>query len=87
MNINETQRKILLAFAAVIVLMVAFPPYEVVNAHGFKTQAGYGFLFDLPKYGALDRGYVHARVDIQTLLVQIIGVVVVGGLAFLAYKK
>lgn len=74
---NETQRKILISTAVVVALMVIFPPY-IVEFKGTVTTAGYGFLFDLPS---------RAVVNAKTLLVQIFGAAVVGGLAFLAAKR
>ncbi len=84
---NETQRKILLATAGVVALMVIFPPYITENYKGVPIMAGYGFLFDLPSYVSQSGSSIPASVNVKTLLVQIFGAVVVGGLAFLATKR
>jgi len=88
---NGTQRKVLLAAAATVALMIIFPPYEVKVSNGLTLMAGYGFLFDLPEYVyQLFNGEIKsvpASVNVKTLLVQIFGAVVVGGLAFLACNK
>lgn len=84
---NETQRKILIATAAVVALMVISPPYIVENYRGVTIMAGYGFLFDLPSRTFEAGSSIPAVVNVKTLLVQIFGAVVVGGLAFLAAKR
>ena len=76
-----------LATAVVVALMVIFPPYIVENYRGVTIMAGYGFLFDLPSY-AKESGYsIPSSVNVKTLLVQIFGATVVGGLAFFATKR
>jgi hypothetical protein len=50
-------------------------------------MAWYGFLFDLPSYTMQSGSLIPASVNVKTLLVQIFGAVVVGGLAFLAAKR
>ncbi|MDD2914501.1 MAG: hypothetical protein PHP70_04210 [Gallionella sp.] len=84
---NETQRKILIATAGVVALMVIFPPYIVENYRAVTIMAGYGFLFDLPSYAMQSGSSIPASVNVKTLLVQIFGAVVVGGLAFLSAKR
>ncbi len=84
---NETQRKILLSTAAIVALMVMFPPYIVENYKGVAIMAGYGFLFDLPSKALESGSSIPAVVNAKTLLVQIFGTVVVGGLAFFAAKR
>ena len=84
---NETQRKTLIATAVVVALMVIFPPYIVENYRGVTIMAGYGFFFDLPSY-AIESSYsIPPSVNVKTLLVQIFGATVVGGLAFFATKR
>ncbi len=84
---NETQRRVLLAAAIVVALMVLFPPYIVENYRGVPLMAGYAPLFDLPSYAVSSGGSIPAKVNAMTLLLQIIGAVVVGGLAFLGTKR
>lgn len=50
-------------------------------------MAGYGFLFDLPSLTFETGSSIPAGVNVKTLLVQIFGAVVVGGLVFLAAKR
>ena len=83
---NETQRKILIATAIAVALMVIFPPYIVENFRGILLMAGYGFLFDLPSHALQSGSSIPSVVNVKTLLVQIFGTVVVGGLAFFASK-
>ena len=89
---NDTQRKARLVTAIVVALMVIPPPYEVKNHSQMTIMSGYEFLFDLPAYVAVNDplgilGQIPASVDIKTLLVQIFGVAIVGGLLFLANSR
>jgi len=86
-RMNETQRKILIATAGVVAMMVIFPPYIVENYRGVTIMAGYGFLFDLPSRILETGSSIPAVVNVKTLLVQIFGAAVVGGLTFLAAKR
>ena len=77
---NETQKKVLISVGVVVLAMLIYPPYRI---HGFGAnsnaviQSGYAFIFALP-----DR----ATVDVTTLLVQWVGVLVVGAIAILLLK-
>jgi|GEM_PF-1980314 len=80
MKMGEIQRKILIGVGAVVLAMLIYPPYRI---HGYGPssnaviQSGYAFLFDLPN---------RATVDVTTLLVQWIGVLIVGAMAFFLLK-
>ena len=82
---NERQRNVLLGAAAVIAVMVLFPPYTVVNFKQVVIKAGYGFLLDLPSY-VTDTVVMPASVNVATLLAQIVGTLVVTGLIYFALK-
>lgn len=84
---NDSQKRVVHVTAIAVALMVLFPPYEVKNYMGVKIMAGYGFLFDLPAYSSPFGGMIPSSVDIKTLLVQILGVVTVGGLLFFTRKN
>lgn len=75
---TDAQRKILAAFACVIVAMTLFPPFEYRGMSGAVVTAGYGFLFTPPP---------HAVVDVSTLLLQWIAAVIASGIAFLLAKR
>ncbi|BEI43328.1 MULTISPECIES: hypothetical protein [unclassified Polynucleobacter] len=68
---NEKQLKVIKIAAAIIGLMLIYPPYRIygygTNSNGI-VDTGYEFIFSLP-----DR----AVVDILTLLIQWIGVAIV----------
>lgn len=74
---NERQRIILIVVAVVIALMLLFPPHVVSVGAGTSLQGGYSFILNLPR---------RATVDIGVLLVQWLGVVFVGGIAFFLSK-
>lgn len=83
---NLSQKLILFATAIIVALMTIFPPYEIVLS-GQRLNSGYAFLFHLPSTVAGYEGYFSAKVDVQTLLVQIFATIVVCVLLLYATKK
>jgi hypothetical protein len=77
---NESQRKLLIAVGVIVLGMLLCPPYRIYgsgsNSNSIR-ETGYAWLFDLP---------FQATVDVITLVVQWLGVLVVGGIAFLILK-
>lgn len=77
---SETQRKVLIGVGAIVLAMLIYPPYRIYG-YGVSSntviESGYAFLFELP-----DR----ATVDVTTLLVQWVGVLIVGAIAFFLLK-
>lgn len=73
---TETQRKILIGVGAVVLIMLMYPPY-VIRGNNRVFESGYAFLFDLPQRG---------QVDVATLLVQWVGIMVAGAIAFFFFK-
>lgn len=71
---NEMQRKVLIVVAILVVAMLLYPPYSMQNEWGSKVQIGYTWLFE---------GYAYSSVDVAMLFTQWIGVLIVGGIAFL----
>jgi len=87
---NQKQKVVLLCTAAAVVIMILFPPYVVMNSRQVVVKAGYGFLLDLPSYipkNVIGRSRSHATVNVPTLLVQILGALIVGGLISIVLKK
>lgn len=81
MKLNETQRKVLIIIGAIVLVMLIYPPYRTYGFGGNSNavvNSGYAFLFELP-----DR----ATVDVGTLLVQWVGVLIVGAIAFFFLKE
>jgi hypothetical protein len=76
---NEKQRKVLVVIAVAVLAMLIYPPY--VQYLGGETDtvssSSYAFIFDLPIFST-----IHA----PTLLIQWLGVLVVGGIVFLVVK-
>jgi hypothetical protein len=84
---NKPQRIVLRIAAAVVALMVLFPPYALeVGAAKIVRERGYGFIADLPIANFGEGGKYPAKVDIEKLAAQIAGVLIVGGLVFLSLK-
>ncbi len=76
---NRTDQK-LATVGAIVLAMLIYPPYRIYARGGNGNvimDTGYAFLFDLP-----DR----ATVDVTTLLVQWVGVLIVGVIAFFLLK-
>ena len=74
---HQIQRRILLCMIAIIVAMFIYPPYHIVSQRGTLGE-GYSWIFDPPSQ--------YAKVDISMLLIQWIGVLIVGGLALFLTK-
>ena len=72
---NNRQRKILIAVAALIGLMLLYPPYQLHTGAGM----GYSWLFSPPEYGYSFHAVIHA----SQLLVQWIAVLLIGGVAYI----
>lgn len=74
---NDMQRKSLIAVGAVVLAMLLYPPYRVYGGGDYLAAAGYALIFALP---------FRATVDVPTLLTQWLGVLILGGIAFLLLK-
>ena len=74
---NEKQKHVLIAVAAIIALMLLYPPFQMSLGTNKIYQTGYDWLFDLPQ---------PAVVDIGTLGLQWVGVLIVGGIIFFVLK-
>ncbi len=89
---NKKQQYVLYACAAVVVLMLLFPPFHIVVSRSFSVSdagggsysgsysSGYAFLFSGPG----DDG--QSVVDVSTLLVQWLGVILVGAILCFAFR-
>lgn len=88
---NRKQKTVLLCTAAIIAIMVLFPPYVVKNYRGVVIRSGYGFLFDLPPYiqetSYVENPAIPATLNIPTLLIEVMGALIVGGLIHFAFRK
>ncbi len=80
MKMNDYQRYVCIAVAVIIALMLLFPPWFIVR--GSITQGlGHSFLFDPPRAGSR-YGYV----NVATLMLQWVGVLIIGGILFFIVK-
>lgn len=70
---NETQKKVLIAVAAIVLGMLLYPPFYRKLSEGRIFGAGYSWLFEPP---------INATLDVATLITQWLGVLIVGGIAF-----
>ena len=73
---NKNHQKLLIASAAIIILMLLFPPFQFYMENGALLNMGYGFLFDPPELS--ERAV--ATVNIGMLLVQWVAVILVGAI-------
>lgn len=69
---------VLIAIGAIIATMLLFPPFQVMWTQGGVVMTGYSFLFKLP-----DR----ASVNVGQLIVQWLGVALVGGIVYLLIDR
>jgi hypothetical protein len=72
--VNDLQRKVLITVSAVVLCMLLFPPFE--NDH-IGWSKGYAFILEPPYQSSL---------DVITLIVQWLGVLIVGAIAFFIAK-
>lgn len=70
-RMNDRQRKILIAIATLIGLMLIYPPYQLHTGVGW----GYSWIFSPPNDG-------YAVINASQLLVQWVAVLLIGGIAF-----
>jgi len=75
---NKKQRWVLFVSAAVIMLMLLFPPFHFVYTDRAPRNVGYGFLFDPPEG--------RPTVNAVMLLVQWVAVMSAGGILWLALR-
>src|SRR5438552_3548578 len=81
---NKNQKRTLVAVIALIVAMFLYPPFQSVLPNRVVHNMGYRWIFDPP---AGLNGFVTAMVDVQMLLVQLLGILIVGGLVFFLAKN
>ncbi len=74
---NEMQRKVLIAVAIIVFGMLVYPPFKMPAGRYIKTDYGWIFGFNIN----------FASIDASTLIVQWIGVLIVGGIIFFLLKK
>ncbi len=79
---NKHQALILFIAAAIIVVMLLFPPFQYQEPREAVLNLGYGFIFSPPtnRYGHL------GTVDKGMLLVQWVAVALVGGILCFAFR-
>lgn len=79
---NTNQKIILISIILVISGMFLYPPFNLIAKNGTVLNMGYAWIFEPPR-----RGYLVANVNTAMLLIQWIGVIVVGGLIFVIAKS
>jgi len=84
---NGKQRCVLIGVAAVLVLMVLFPPFHHLNVQGAQVGVNeYSFLFAAPvRTEGLYRPHT-ATVNYMMLVIQLLVAVVVGAITYLVIK-
>ena len=87
---NPKQKAVLFCTAAIIGLMILFPPYVMANTNNWVFKSGYGFIFALPTQistSPRDETTYHATLHVSTLFSQIVGALIIGGLVCIAFKE
>ena len=77
---NKHQKQVLVLCAAVLLAMLLFPPFQV-QVRGTAFNMGYHYIAEPPR-----RGSIPASVNAQMLLVQWVGVALLGAVAVLLLK-
>src|SRR5262249_25898554 len=82
---NRKQKAVLIAVAGTVVGMLIYPPFHATLPGGAVRSVGYGLIVNPP---TLDRPYrdLTGTVDVGLLMTQWLGVVIVGGIAFVLFK-
>lgn len=76
-DMNSRQRIVLVFTGVAILVMILFPPYQQEFGNGASMNLGYSFLFAPPNLPGFS-GY--GSVNVNLLLVEILGAVIAGGL-------
>lgn len=77
---NKHQKQVLILCAVILLAMLLFPPFQV-QVRGTTFNMGYHYLAEPPR-----RGSIPASVNTQMLLVQWVGVALLGAVAVLLLK-
>ena len=84
---NKTQRIILIIVTIVIFLMLLFPPFLVTGPLGITYNWGYSFILYPPSYKVPNvNNTYYSIMDIKRLLVQWVGVLIIGGILWILFK-
>ncbi len=75
---NKKQRNVLIAVAVVVLAMLLYPPWQLKLSEGRVFGRGFGWLFAPSD--------PRATVDVGLLIAEWIGVLIVGGIAYLMLK-
>jgi hypothetical protein len=78
---TNNQKWVLAVLIFVIFAMLIYPPFHVIGKDGVVINMGYGWLFDPPR-----RSFIDANVNVSMLLIQWVGALIIGGLAFFLVK-
>ncbi len=78
-TVNKKQRWVLFGCAAIIALMLLFPPFHTPRGPGRPAyNHGYDFLFSV--------SHDYSTVNTGTLFIQWVGVILVGGILWFAFR-
>ena len=84
---NENQRKVLIITAALLIVMLLFPPFEVQRGQYTTRNLGYSFLLAPVTYYLHGYDDQKANVNLSQLGLQFLIVTVAGGLLSFAFKS
>lgn len=79
---NEDQRRLVLVIIVIVAFMLVLPPYHQVLDNGRVLNAGYSWIIQPPPISPGSSIRI-ATVNIPMLLTQWLGVLIIGGLAYL----
>lgn len=84
---NEKQRIICFAAAALIVAALLFPPFQFNFPNGVVRNLGYGFLFSPPPFVSSSGLKYPGSVNIIMLFMEWVGILIVAAIAWLLARK
>jgi hypothetical protein len=82
---NDNQKAVLIATAAILLIALLFPPFTIPYAPGVPNNKGYAFIFTPPllRHNETD---LYGSVDVSLLAVEYLILATVGALLFAVFK-
>jgi hypothetical protein len=83
---NDAQRAVLLATAAILLIALLFPPFTIPYAPGSPRNMGYAFIFTPPVILESKTHPMYASVNVSLMAVEYLILATVGVFLFAAIK-
>ena len=87
---NDNQRMVLIAVVVIVLLMLLFPPFQYRLPNGAIRNLGYSFILSPPPIekfiSPFELNPIVGSVNITMLVIQWIGIIIAGAIAFFMLK-